>query len=140
MRLRQGNTVEFSSVGSPLRVHHDLAQHGVEEPRVSAGNASRLDVDITTCQRPRTLDVQRRAKYGVVKARNVAAHILLELLRVVFCSSGGRLCGRLLALLWSASSRPRSALRIVDEDRDAFQIHHRVTITKSYSTSRTGNI
>jgi len=146
---RNRRVTRFLSVASSLRVDHDLAEHGIEEARISTGDASRFDVDITTNQRARTLDVQRRTKYRIVEARNITADVLSEpagLIRrhqrpVVFRSGGGRLRGRRnRPLLSSVSTRPRAALCVVDEHRDAFQIHHSVAIAQSCNKSRAGNV
>ena len=101
-----------------LRVDHDFAEDGVEEPHSSSGDARRLDVDVAAGQRSRALDVQRRAKYGAVEARDIAAHVLSHAARSVGCR--GRLRGRRnRSLLSSVSCRPRPALGVVDGHRDA---------------------
>jgi len=129
-----------------LRVDHDLAEHGVEQSRAAAGHAGGLDVDVAPDERPGALDVERRAEDGVVEPRDVAADGPSRRCLTVrggVGGGGGRLRGerqRRRSLLSPAPTRPRAALRVVDEDRDAFQIHHRVVIAKNYIHTQTDTI
>ena len=149
----RGLTHPQSSDCQRLRVDHDFTQHGTKQTGVSASHSGRLDVNKATSQRPATLDVQCRAEYGIVETRNVAADVLSNALLgswlarrlqarfrfVVF--GGGRprrrrhSRRRLMELLPFLSRRPRPALRVVDENRDPFQVHHCVAVTDSCNTA-----
>jgi len=133
-----------------LRVDHDFTEYGVEEPRVSAGDAARLHEHIAAGQRLGALDVQSPSKHGAVEPRNVATHVVLPEARRICVSDpgGGRMRGRRhrrkLSLLPSASCRPPAppgpALGVVNEHRDSFQVRHRVAVTQSCNNDDHNNL